>query len=64
MTIKTGYLKNINNFNIYHNVDTNFGSAGSPIILLSRKYKIIGIHRAYNKTKKLKIGINIFKNER
>ena len=45
MKIKTGHLKEINDYEIIHSVDTDKGSSGSPIILLSRKFKIIGIHR-------------------
>ena len=56
MKIKTGHLKEINDYEIIHSVDTDKGSSGSPIILLSRKFKIIGIHRSYNKIKKLNIG--------
>ena len=52
MKVKTGHLIEINDYIIYHSVDTNFGSSGSPIILLSRNFKIIGIHRKYNEKKK------------
>ena len=51
MKVKTGHLIEINDYIIYHSVDTNFGSSGSPIILLSRNFKIIGIHRKYNEKK-------------
>ena len=56
MKVKAGHLIKINDYNIFHSVDTDNGSSGSPIILLSRKFKIIGIHRSYNKIKKLNIG--------
>ncbi len=56
MKVKAGYLKKINNYIINHTVDTDFGSSGSPIILLSRNFKIIGIHRKYNEKKNVKFG--------
>ena len=52
LTLTAGHLKEINNDEILHSVTTFKGSSGSPIILLSRNYKIIGIHRAiHNKLK-------------
>ena len=35
---------------IQHSVTTFKGSSGSPIILLLRDYKIIGIHRGFDNT--------------
>ena len=35
----------INDYNIYHSVDTDESSSASQIILLLSKFKIIGIHR-------------------
>ena len=45
LTLKVGHLKKIDKEQIQHSVTTFKGSSGSPIILLLRDYKIIGIHR-------------------
>ena len=58
MEIKTGHLVEINDYNIRYKVSTENGSYGSPILLLSN-YKIIGIHKSYEKEKDLNIGIYI-----
>ena len=55
LTVETGYIKNLNNYKIFHSANTEGGSSGSPIICLEN-YKVIGIHRRYNKTKKLNFG--------
>ena len=34
--IQNGHLKNIKNYKIFHSVDTEYGSSGSPIILTYR----------------------------
>ena len=44
LKINAGYLVKIEKNQIYHYVTTYKGASGSPIILLLRKYKIIGIH--------------------
>ncbi len=56
MEVKTGHLKKIVNYIIYHTVDTDNGSSGSPIILLLRKYKIIGIHCSSHENQIVNIG--------
>ena len=48
LTLKVGHLKKIDKEQIQHSVTTFKGSSGSPIILLLRDYKIIGIHRGSN----------------
>ena len=48
LTLKVGHLKKIDKEQIQHSVTTFKGSSGSPIILLLRDYKIIGIHRGFN----------------
>ena len=42
---------------IFHTIDTESGSSGSPIILFTKK--IIGIHKGYDKDVKLNVGIFI-----
>ena len=56
MKVKAGHLIKINDYNIFHSVDTDNGSSGSPIILLLRKFKIIGIHCGYKEKKRLNFG--------
>jgi hypothetical protein len=48
LTLKVGHLKKIDKEQIQHSVTTFKGSSGSPIILLLRDHKIIGIHRGSN----------------
>ena len=43
-------LPKIDKEQIQHSVTTFKGSSGSPIILLLRDYKIIGIHRGFDNT--------------
>ncbi len=57
--IKNGYLKKIENYKIYHSVDTDLGCSGAPIILTYRDFKIIGIHRNAIKEKKINLGSHI-----
>ena len=59
MKINSGHFIKICNNNILHSVSTEYGSAGSPIILLLRDFKVIGIHKAYNVKTKSKIGTYI-----
>ena len=56
--INKNSLIQINDKEMYYNVGTNFGSSGSPIILLKQN-KVIGIHRGYSKIPKLNLGINM-----
>ena len=58
-SIKSGHLKEIKKYKIYHSVDTGYGCSGSPIILTNRDFKIIGIHRCYINEKKLNLGSHI-----
>jgi hypothetical protein len=53
MKINTNYLYKIkDNYKILHSVKTEKGCFGSPIILLLRDFKIIGIHKTYSKKRK------------
>ena len=57
LTLKVGHLKKIDKEQIQHSVTTFKGSSGSPIILLLRDYKIIGVHRGSNN--RLNLGTSI-----
>ena len=59
LTLKVGHLKKIDKEQIQHSVTTFKGSSGSPIILLLRDYKIIGIHRSSNDKLKLNLGTSM-----
>ena len=59
LTLKVGHLKKIDKEQIQHSVTTFKGSSGSPIILLLRNYKIIGIHRSSNDKLKLNLGTSM-----
>ena len=59
MKIYGGHLYQINNYNIIHSVKTDHGSSGSPIILLLRDFKIIGIHKCFAKKINLNLGTYI-----
>ena len=59
LTLKTGHLKKIDEEEIQHSVTTFKGSSGSPIILLLRDYKIIGIHKAAKNSLNLNIGTSM-----
>ena len=50
-----GIIKEIDKYEFYHNIPTEEGSSGSPIILPETK-KVIGIHKQGDKEKKLNIG--------
>jgi hypothetical protein len=51
-----GYINNIqNNYEIFHLINTESGSSGSPLILDTRNLKVIGIH--CGKYKKLNRGV-------
>ena len=56
LSIKGGRLKEIKNDLIYHTIPTYKGSSGSPIILLLRQNKVIGIHSRAMKKKKINAG--------
>ncbi len=59
LKINAGYLVKIEGNHIFHKVTTLKGSSGSPILLLLRKYKIIGIHCAASEKLKLNKGTKI-----
>jgi len=58
MSTATGIIDEIKNEHFYHNIDTQYGSSGSPIILLNTSY-VIGIHKGADKERKLNVGIFI-----
>ena len=45
LSFDKGEIKSINDYEIEHSVSTDYGSSGSPILLLNN-FKIIGIHKA------------------
>ena len=57
MKINSVHFINICNNNILHSVSIENGSSGSSIILLLRKFKIVDIHKAYYKYRKLNVEI-------
>ena len=59
LKINAGCLVKIEGNQIFHKVTTIYGSSGSPIILLLRKYKIIGIHCASSDKLEMNRGIKI-----
>ena len=59
LKINAGHLVNIEENQIYHHVKTYKGSSGSPIILLLRHYKILGIHCAKSEKLEMNRGIII-----
>ena len=59
LKINAGCLVKIEGNQIFHYVTTFKGSSGSPILLLLRKYKIIGIHCAASEKLKMNRGIKI-----
>ena len=59
LTLKAGHLKKIDKEQIQHSVTTFKGFSGSPIILLLRDYKIIGVHRGSNNRLNLNLGTSM-----
>ena len=59
LQINAGCLVKIDENQIYHYVTTYKGSSGSPIILILRHYKILGIHCAASEELKMNRGIII-----
>ena len=59
LKINAGCLVKIEGNQIFHYVTTFKGSSGSPILLLLRKYKIIGIHCAASEKLKMNRGIKM-----
>ena len=60
----SGTIKKIINFEFYHNIDTETGSSGSPIILFNT-LKVIGIHKGSDLNENLNVGtfIDVLLNE-
>ena len=56
LELQTGYIKDLNNYEIFHSANTLSGSSGSPIICLNKNYNVIGIHRRYDKKNQLNMG--------
>ena len=54
LSFSTGFIKNINNFEFFHDMSTGRGSSGCPILLYSNR--IIGIHNGYMQKQKLNVG--------
>jgi hypothetical protein len=54
----SGKIKYIQDFEFYHTIPTDNGSAGSPIVLFN-SLNVIGIHQARDVEKRFKIGIFI-----
>ena len=59
LKINAGCLVKIEGNQIFHKVTTINGSSGSPIVLLLRKFKIIGIHCLASEKIKINRGIKI-----
>ena len=57
---ESGVIKKIDNFEFYHDINTEGGSSGSPIILFNIN-KVVGIHKQADMIKQLNVGtfINI-----
>ena len=55
LSCASGKIKKINDFEFLHNIPTEPGSSGSPIILFNT-LKVIGIHKYGNETKQLNCG--------
>ena len=57
---ESGVIKKIDNFEFYHDINTEGGSSGSPIILFNIN-KVVGIHKQADVIKQLNVGtfINI-----
>ena len=51
----SGKIKGVGEYEFYHNIPTDTGSSGSPIILFST-LTVIGIHKAADHGKKLNLG--------
>ena len=54
-TAESGKLKKINNFEFFHDINTDHGSSGSPVILFNT-LKVIGIHKQGDKDENLNVG--------
>ena len=58
-TCGSGKITSINNYEFYHNIPTDNGSSGCPILLLNNNMdliKVIGIHKEANITKNVNCG--------
>ncbi len=56
LKLETGYIEDLNNYEMFHNANTDLGSSGSPIVCINENYNVIGIHRRYHQKKKLNFG--------
>ena len=57
LEVKTGNIINLKNkYEIFHSINTDYGSSGSPIICINKNYTVIGIHRSFNINEKLNFG--------
>ena len=56
LTCASGKIEKNSDFEFDHSVSTGVGSSGSPIILISKQMKVIGIHRGFNSGKCLNFG--------
>ena len=55
VAVSFGFLSEINNNDIVHSCNTEYGSSGSPIILLNT-FKVIGIHHGFDNSKEMNKG--------
>ena len=58
-SVSNGTIINIKNFEFEHNISTDSGSSGSPIIILNNNVnliQVIGIHKNGDKNKKINGG--------
>jgi len=55
-SIAHGNIKEIHGYNIYHEISTNFGSSGSP--LLDTNNEVVGVHKSGIKGKEKEMNVN------
>jgi len=53
--ISSGKIKEIHGLNYYHDVSTDVGSSGSP--LLNGKYEVVGVHKSSIKDKNVNVAV-------
>ena len=56
LTCASGKIEKNSDFEFVHSVSTEMGSSGSPIILISKKMKVIGIHTGFDIGKRFNFG--------
>jgi hypothetical protein len=54
-SISFGKIKELHGFNYYHDVSTDKGSSGSP--LLNEKYEVVGVHKSSIKEKNMNVAV-------